>query len=127
MHESVAERHAGAQASSNGVRADMPAEDVAAREATLYRFSWQLLGGTKLSRRPVASRSEVHAAIVRGLPYSSLLHFVASFKCLAEDDVVNVLGISTRTLRRQKETPAKVMPADLGSRTWLLAETFAKA
>ena len=38
-----------------------------------------------------------------------------------------MLGISGRTLRRQRETPKKPMPADLASKTWLFAETLAKA
>lgn len=38
-----------------------------------------------------------------------------------------MLGISGRTLRRQRETPKKPMPADLASKAWLFAETLAKA
>lgn len=32
-----------------------------------------------------------------------------------------------RTLRRQKETPGKVMPTDLASKTWLFAEILTQA
>ena len=46
---------------------------------------------------------------------------------LSAEDVANVVGISTRTLRRQKDEPKKAMPTDLASKTWLFAETLAKA
>ena len=52
---------------------------------------------------------------------------VSQMKGLEESDVAKVLGISTRTLRRQSETPEKTMPVDLASKTWLFAETLAKA
>jgi putative toxin-antitoxin system antitoxin component (TIGR02293 family) len=74
------------------------------------------------------SRLDVHSAIVEGVfPYGSLILLLSGFKTLNESDLVDVLGISTRTLRRQRETPKKPMPADLASRTWLFAETLAKA
>ena len=109
---------------------DAPAsavQDFAARETHLYKLSCQLLGGSKLIKYPMSSRSEVHAAILEGIPYSALIFLLASFKSLDATDVVNALGISARTLRRQKETPKKPMPADLASKTWLFAETLAKA
>jgi putative toxin-antitoxin system antitoxin component (TIGR02293 family) len=102
-------------------------QDFAARESHLYRLSRQLLGGSRLIKSQMSSRSEVHAAILEGIPYASLIFLLTTFKALDESDVVNALGISARTLRRQKETPKKSMPADLASKTWLFAETLAKA
>lgn len=104
-----------------------PASDFAARETQLYALSRQLLGGARLFKYVVSSRSDVHAAILEGIPYASLIFLMTSFRALDEADVVNVLGISARTLRRQKETPKKAMPADLASKTWLFAEMLAKA
>jgi putative toxin-antitoxin system antitoxin component (TIGR02293 family) len=111
---------------SHGVSTEEHAQRVA-REERIYRRSCQLLGGGVFARRRLASRSDVHSALVGGLPYGSLLHLVAQMEKLKEVDVVKVLGISARTLRRQGEAPGKSMPVDLASRTWLLAETLAKA
>jgi putative toxin-antitoxin system antitoxin component (TIGR02293 family) len=108
--------------------AAVPEQDLAARETHLLESSSQLLGVGKVFKRPLRSRLEVHSAIVEGVfPYASLLLFISTFKTLTELDVVNVLGISGRTLRRQRETPKKPMPADLASKAWLFAETLAKA
>jgi putative toxin-antitoxin system antitoxin component (TIGR02293 family) len=104
------------------------AHDVAARETHLLHRSSELLGVDKKFKHPLSSRMDVHSAIVGGaLQYSALIWLLSSFKTLPEGDLVNVLGISTRTLRRQRETPKKAMPADLASKTWLFAETLAKA
>lgn len=86
-----------------------------------------LLGGARLLKRMPTSRAEVHATIVRGVPYSALFFLADHVTVLSESDVANVVGISTRTLRRQKDEPKKSMPTDLASKTWLLAEALAKA
>ena len=86
-----------------------------------------LLGGAKLLKRMPSSRAEVHATIVHGIPYSALFFLTDRITVLSEADVANVIGISARTLRRQKDEPKKSMPTDLASKTWLFAETLAKA
>jgi len=85
------------------------------------------LGGSRYWRQRPASRAEVHAAIVEGVACGSLVHLVRQSKRLSEQDIAQVLGISTRTLRRQADHPDKPMPPDLASRAWLFAETLAKA
>lgn len=100
---------------------------LAEHDERLYSLSCRYLGGKKFWHRPLASRSDVHSAIVGGVPYGSLMFLVSQMKGLEESDVAKVLGISTRTLRRQSETPEKTMPVDLASKTWLFAETLAKA
>ena len=89
--------------------------------------AYDYLGGDRQFKRRPATRAAVHAMIVGGMPYGALFHLTGQFTALSDDDVANVVGISTRTLRRQRDAPAKTMPADLGSRTWLFAETLAKA
>lgn len=93
----------------------------------LYFLSRHYLGGKKFSKRTLSSRSDVHAAIVSGASYGALLHLISQMNGLLEADVAKVLGLSTRTLRRQSEYPDKPMPADLASKAWLFAETLAKA
>lgn len=92
-----------------------------------YDLSYRYVGGKRFSHRAPKSRSEVHLALVHGVPYGSLAYLCSQTRGLGEDDVARMLGISTRTLRRQSETPDKAMPPDLASKTWLLAETLAKA
>jgi len=97
------------------------------REQQIYRRSYKILGGRKFLQHQLGSKSDVHFAIVSGMPYGSLLHLVEHMEELKEVDIVKALGISARTLRRQSETPDKPMPVDLASKTWLFAEIFAKA
>jgi putative toxin-antitoxin system antitoxin component (TIGR02293 family) len=104
-----------------------PSQDVAARESRLYSLSREFLGGSRLIKHRMSSPMEVHAAILAGIPYASLIFLLTTFEALHERDVVNVLGISARTLRRQKDNPKKSMPAALASKTWLFAETLANA
>lgn len=96
-------------------------------EDSILPRAFYLLGGSRLLRHRPSTQAEIHAAVVKGIPYSALFFLTANTKGVAEEDVANVLGVSTRTLRRQKETPEKAMPPDLGSKTWLFAETLAKA
>ncbi len=86
-----------------------------------------MLGGRRLFKREPTSRADVHAAIVSGMPYAALFCLTDSITTLSEADVAGVVGISTRTLRRQKETPGKAMPTDLASKTWLFAEILTQA
>jgi putative toxin-antitoxin system antitoxin component (TIGR02293 family) len=98
-----------------------------AREWQVHAQSRQLLGGPRLIKRSVHSRSEVHSAILEGIPYASVHFLIGKLESLDEGDVASVLGISARTLQRQKVSPKKAMPVDLASKAWMLAETLAKA
>jgi putative toxin-antitoxin system antitoxin component (TIGR02293 family) len=89
--------------------------------------AYELLGGASLMKKRPITRADVHAVIVRGIPYTALFHLTDRFTTLSELDVANVVGVSTRTLRRQKDDPKKAMPTDLASKTWHFAETLAKA
>jgi uncharacterized protein (DUF2384 family) len=86
-----------------------------------------LLGGARILKQIPVSRAEVQATILLGVPYSALLFLTDRITMLSEADVAQVVGISTRTLCCQKDAPRKSMPTDLASRTWLFAETLAKA
>jgi len=96
-------------------------------EHRTYALSLKYLGGKKFWRCELASKADVHYAIVKGVPYASLVFLVDHVTDVIEEDVAKVLGVSTRTLRRQTETPEKQMPPDIASKAWLLAETLAKA
>jgi putative toxin-antitoxin system antitoxin component (TIGR02293 family) len=96
-------------------------------QAKIYDRSRHFLGGTQFSRNALSSLMDVHAAIMKGVKYSALSALRDALSGVQETDFANVLGVSTRTLRRQAETPTKQMPADLASKAWVLAETMAKA
>ena len=93
----------------------------------LYSLSRSYLGGKKFWHRNLESRSDIHSTILDGVAYGSLNFLLDSVKWLELIDLANVLGRSTRTLRRQSETPDKQMPPDLASKAWMFAETLAKA
>jgi len=96
-------------------------------EERRYALSSRYLGGKKFWHHQPSSRADIHSAIVSGVAYGAVIFLVSHVKGLEEEDVAKVLGISTRTLRRQGDTPEKQMPADLASKAWLFAETLAKA
>lgn len=87
----------------------------------------EFMGARRLFKQLPQSRAEIHGALVKGLPYAVLVHIVDHLSALSADQIADAVGISGRTLRRQKEQPDKPMPADLASKTWLFAETLAQA
>ena len=87
----------------------------------------EVMGARRLFKQLPQSRAEIHGVLVKGLPYAVLLNLIDQLSALTIDDIAAAVGLSTRTLRRQKEQPAKPMPPDLASKTWLLAETLSQA
>ena len=87
----------------------------------------EVMGARRLFKQLPQSRAEIHGVLVKGLPYAVLLNLVDQLSALSIDDIAASVGLSTRTLRRQKEHPTKPMPPDLASKTWLLAETLSQA
>lgn len=87
----------------------------------------EFMGGRRLFKQWPQSRAEIHGALVKGLPYAVLVHLVEHLSALSLDEVAAAVGISSRTLRRQKDQPERPMPPDLASKTWFLAETLAQA
>jgi putative toxin-antitoxin system antitoxin component (TIGR02293 family) len=115
-----------ARAHSSTVRRPRPASE---REAPAPAAigTYDLLGGRRLLKHEPASRADIHDILVSGLPYAVLFHLADHIQGLSEADIASVIGVSARTLRRQREAPGKTMPIDLASKTWLLAETLARA
>ena len=86
-----------------------------------------LLGGRGMLKSLPQSRAEIHGVLVQGLPCAALVHLADQLRVLGTQDLADVLGISTRTLRRLKDQPDKALPADLASKSWQFAETLAQA
>lgn len=87
----------------------------------------EVMGARRLFKQLPQSRAEIHGVLVKGLPYAVLLNLIDQLSALTIDDIAAAVGLSTRTLRRQKDQPTKAMPPDLASKTWQLAETLALA
>ena len=86
-----------------------------------------LMGGGQMFKSLPQTRAEIHDVLVKGLPYAVLINLVDRLSVLSAQELADAVGISTRTLRRQKDQPDKAMPADLASKTWQFAETLAQA
>ena len=87
----------------------------------------EVMGARRLFKQLPQSRAEIHGVLVKGLPYAVLLNLVDQLSGLTIDDIAAAVGLSTRTLRRQRDQPTKAMPPDLASKTWQLAETLSQA
>ncbi len=96
-------------------------------EAAVSLGAIEFMGGGRLFKQWPQSRAEIHGALVKGLPYAVLVHIGDHLSALSLDELADAVGISSRTLRRQKDQPERPMPPDLASKTWLFAETLAQA
>lgn len=113
-----------APAASAGVQ---PASADAAAAPVVSAAAMALLGGRRALKQWPTSRTEIHGALVQGLPSTLLIHLLDQLGGLALDDVAAALGLSSRTLRRLREQPARRLPPDLASKAWQLAELLARA
>lgn len=88
----------------------------------------KLLGGRKSIKTTPKTQVEVHNALVENqVSYAALFYLTEHTKSLREGELATVLGVSTRTLQRQKDNPQRSLPPDLGSKVWEFTEILAKA
>lgn len=86
------------------------------------------LGLPRARQKALATPLDIHDAILHGLPASALAHATQNFAALRDNATfARVLGISTRTFQRLRDTPTKKLDAALGGRLWRFAEIVAKA
>jgi putative toxin-antitoxin system antitoxin component (TIGR02293 family) len=86
-----------------------------------------LLGGKKVLQHRVHNRLEAHDLLQNGLPSGVLDHLVKHVGILAVQSLLEkAVGISVRTLQRNRETPRRLSPEQSG-RTWKFAEILARA
>jgi putative toxin-antitoxin system antitoxin component (TIGR02293 family) len=92
-----------------------------------YRSTLDLLG--RRAQRPHAAFSMigVHDAVTKGLPGEALNHLLGCLKSLPQEEVLNALGISGRTVQRRKLDPKKMLNVDQSGRTWRFAQILALA
>jgi putative toxin-antitoxin system antitoxin component (TIGR02293 family) len=94
--------------------------------ASHWQKTTALLGGPKTLGK-VKSALEAHDKIKRGLPAGALRHLLSHLVVINQGASLAVLGISLRTLQRQKGMLAKPLSADQSARTWKFADVLAKA
>lgn len=108
-------------------RSGPAARSAGATEAAPGIGAVEFMAGQRWFKTVPQSRAEIHGALVKGVPYALLVNLVAQLTALKAEEVADAVGISARTLRRQKDQPGKLMPPDLASRTWQLAELMVQA
>jgi len=72
----------------------VPAQDGAAASLGAIEF----MGGRRLFKAMPQSRTEIHAALVQGLPCSLLLHLIDHLSALSLDEIADALGIGLETV-----------------------------
>lgn len=88
-----------------------------------------LLGGSKVIKRPVRTSLEAHDLIADGLPLQALLFLIDGVQVLTTGDALHkAVGLSHRKLmRRTPGTQRKTLSMELGSRIWRFADILSKA
>jgi putative toxin-antitoxin system antitoxin component (TIGR02293 family) len=92
--------------------------------------TFELLGGRKVLQRPVRNRLEAHDLLQDGLPGGVLDHLVKLVSILSvphHGSLEKVVGISTRTYQRHKESSTKRLSPEQSGRTWKFAEILSRA
>jgi putative toxin-antitoxin system antitoxin component (TIGR02293 family) len=88
--------------------------------------SW--LGGKKFWIANPTNSGDVGSVLARGgLSYGAVEFLVSQLRTLTREEVAKAIGVSSRTLRRRRETPRMRMPMALATRTWKFAEMLATA
>jgi putative toxin-antitoxin system antitoxin component (TIGR02293 family) len=87
-----------------------------------------LLGGTRILRRPLKDALDVHEMLLQGLPGKALRHFIDNLIILHKTaSLEKAVGMSLRTFQRRKDAPQKPLTQEQSGRTWKFAEILAKA
>jgi putative toxin-antitoxin system antitoxin component (TIGR02293 family) len=96
-------------------------------ETGTYQRVIDLLGGSRVFKRPVVTQLDAHNAIKTGLPGGALHHLVTHLRVLTPASIESAVGMSVRTYQRRKGAPDKPLSPEQGGRTWKLAEVLAQA
>ena len=89
----------------------------------------QLLGGPRVLRHPLTTELEAHEMLLLGLPARSVERLINTLVVIGhtEPSLAKALGVSWRTVQRQKKTPEKRLSKEQSGRMWKFAEILAKA
>jgi putative toxin-antitoxin system antitoxin component (TIGR02293 family) len=87
-----------------------------------------LLGGTRLLKRRLATALDAHELILQGIPDAALKHLVDRVPLLRDAALLGkAVGMSVRTFQRRKGTTPRPLDPAQSARTWKFAEILAKA
>lgn len=86
-----------------------------------------LLGGSATLRHRVRTYLDVHDAITRGIPGSTLAVLLKQVQALPEHEVLNAIGVSARSARRHRRHAREALNAGQSGRVWTFAEVLARA
>lgn len=96
-------------------------------EVELRRVA-DLLGGTKVLRRPLRNSLDAHEMLLHGLPGRALSHLIDNLTVIEKTaSLEKAVGMSLRTFQRRRDAPAKRLSQEQSGRTWKFAEILAKA
>ena len=112
-----------------GVASDIPGFRRASAQApSPFAEAVKFMGGKKVFAGGVASASDIHDQIIRGIPAAALIHMVASVHRLRPEQVGSAVGVSVRTLqRRRRDATERPLSVEQGDRAWQFAELLVKA
>lgn len=87
------------------------------------------LGGRRVwsKAKSPTTRLEVHEAIERGIPGKALGFMLEHVTEIPSQKLLNVIGISQRTVQRRAEAPDVPLSQDQGGRLWKFAEILTTA
>ncbi|MBK8739957.1 MAG: DUF2384 domain-containing protein [Betaproteobacteria bacterium] len=87
----------------------------------------KFLGGRNVLKKSIASKLDVHEAILKGLPGGVLNHMVKHAQSMKPADLGHAVGVSIRTVQRRAGSPQKPLSQDQSSRAWKFAEVLTTA
>jgi putative toxin-antitoxin system antitoxin component (TIGR02293 family) len=108
--------------------AELSEHEAPTAEAVELQRVADLLGGTRILRRPLRNPLDAHEMLLRGLPARALAHLVDNLVVIQKTaSLEKAVGMSLRTFQRRKDAPAKPLSQEQSGRTWKFAEILAKA
>ncbi len=87
----------------------------------------KLLGGRSTWRKTPTNGLEVHEAIEKGISSRALTCVVDAVTEIPPDKLLDIVGISKRTVQRKANAPDTPLSQEQGSRLWKFAEILATA
>jgi putative toxin-antitoxin system antitoxin component (TIGR02293 family) len=98
------------------------------KEAGEIQRAAELLGGSRVLRRRLHHRLDVHEALHHGLPGAALVHLIENVGLLTHRGLLeSAVGMSLRTVQRFKVAPKRPLSKEHSGRAWKFAEILAKA
>jgi putative toxin-antitoxin system antitoxin component (TIGR02293 family) len=100
----------------------------AGAEEIHLRHAADLLGGEQVLQRRIVGQLDVHELLVHGMPVGALFSIIDRLETLQNDaSFEEAIGLSLRSIRQYRGTPARPLSLEQGGRTWELALILSRA